>query len=166
MTEHAINGPKNDNSCKMKHPSVRPPVVSDAVEEAVSMVNHRCHGTQNCGVAHQAGRQHKVTPTTTADTQIAHKSSESPITLLSSVTETKSGLDYCYPEIQEEEEDQSSESFPHTTSLHRGDLRRVLESDVLPLWRSDIGREGACQSLHRQMSRQNRKYSETILPLG
>lgn len=52
-------------------PSVCPPVVSDAVEEAVSVVNHRCHGTQNCGVAHQTGRQHKVPPATTADTQPA-----------------------------------------------------------------------------------------------
>lgn len=70
-----------DNSCKVKHlreqsdPSVRPPVVSDAVEEAVSMVNHRRYGTQNCGVAHQAGRQHKVPAATTADTQAANKAS-------------------------------------------------------------------------------------------
>lgn len=50
-------------------PSVCPPVVSDAVEEAVSMVNHWCYDTQDCGVAHQAGRQHKVTPATTTDRQ-------------------------------------------------------------------------------------------------
>lgn len=74
------------------------------------------------------------------------------------------GLDYCCPQMQEEE-DSSWESSPHTTSLHRADLRRVLESDVPPLWRSDTGREGACQSLHRQLSRNNKKYSETILPI-
>lgn len=48
--------------------SVRPPVVSDTVEEAVAVGNHWRHRSQNCGVAHQAGRQHKVTPAATAQT--------------------------------------------------------------------------------------------------
>lgn len=32
-----------------------PPVVSDAVEKAITMVHHGSHGPQNCGVAHQTG---------------------------------------------------------------------------------------------------------------
>lgn len=47
---------------------VCPPVISDAVEKAIAVVHHGSHGPQNCGVAHQTGRQHEVTTTATADT--------------------------------------------------------------------------------------------------
>lgn len=50
-----------------------PPVISDAVEEAIARMHHGSHSPQNCSVAHQAGRQHKVTATTTADTNTSHK---------------------------------------------------------------------------------------------
>lgn len=42
-----------------------------------------------------------------------------------------------------------TETGSPVTSSRRGDLRRALESDVPPLWRSGTGREGACQSLQQ-----------------
>lgn len=47
------------------------PVISDTVEEAIAVVHHGSHRPQDCGVAHQTGWQHKVTTTTTADTNTA-----------------------------------------------------------------------------------------------
>lgn len=47
---------------------VCPPIISDAVEKPIALMHHGSHGTQNSGVAHQTGRQHEVTTTTTADT--------------------------------------------------------------------------------------------------
>lgn len=49
--------------------STCPPVVSDAVEEAVAVVHHGSDGADDGGVAHQAGRQHKVSAAAAADTQ-------------------------------------------------------------------------------------------------
>lgn len=48
--------------------SLNSPVVSDAIEKPVAVVHHGSRGPQNCGVAHQAGRQHEVTTSTAADT--------------------------------------------------------------------------------------------------
>lgn len=44
------------------------PVISDAVEKSIAMVHHGSHSPENCGVAHQTGREHEVTATTTAHT--------------------------------------------------------------------------------------------------
>lgn len=55
-------------SWQQAHGAVHPPVVSDAVKEAVALMHHGSHGAQDGGVAHQTGRQHKVTAATAADT--------------------------------------------------------------------------------------------------
>lgn len=47
----------------------RPPVISDAVEEAVAVVHHGSDGAEDGGVAHQTGRQDKVSPAAAADTR-------------------------------------------------------------------------------------------------
>lgn len=49
-------------------PDFLPPVIPDAVEETVTMVNHWSHRPHYCCVAHQTGRQHKVPTAATADT--------------------------------------------------------------------------------------------------
>lgn len=45
----------------------RPPVVSDPVEEAVAVVHHGSDGAEDGGVAHQTGRQYKVSTASAAD---------------------------------------------------------------------------------------------------
>lgn len=72
----------------LKH--IRSPVISYPVEEAVAMGHHGNHGTQNCSVAHQTGWQHKVTPTTTADTNTTQLQTQTWVVVFSLMQSPKS----------------------------------------------------------------------------